>query len=217
MVSRRPFLKKSEVEESCLAALSSANLLPQTPTAIRIDRLIEKTFKVSPEYEDLPSGILGFTKFDACGPVQVVINKCLDNTDDLVSQRRLRTTLAHEFGHMLFHGNLFAIPPVEQLSIFASPPEPQILCRDDSNLSQNDWREYQANMAIGPLLLPRTLVEMALVSFLKPKNFVGTQQLINRRQAEILLADQFDVNPIVAALRLEDLYPPTGGQLLMKH
>ena len=64
---------------------------------------------------------------------------------------------------------------------------------------------------MGVLLLPKSLVQSALASasILTPQGVLGTLILpANRRQAAIrLLADTFDVNPVVAKLRLEVLFP----------
>src|SRR3546814_11210596 len=69
----RPFYKPTEIDRICGDALKAAGLMPDAPEAIRIDRFVEKHFKVSPRYEALPDGVLGFTPFGATGVTAMVI------------------------------------------------------------------------------------------------------------------------------------------------
>ena len=59
----RPHFSDLEIDLMCEEALQKTGLLPIVPGPVRIDRFIEKHFGVSPIYEGLPSGILGFTTF----------------------------------------------------------------------------------------------------------------------------------------------------------
>ena len=85
---------------------SSAGLVfsrqPQKP--IRVDRFIEKRYRIVPQYEDILDGILGFTRFGAKGPEEVVVSRSLSEEGSRVAERRMNSTLAHEAGHMLLHG-----------------------------------------------------------------------------------------------------------------
>ena len=83
----------------CCDELRGVGLLPGSPEPIRIDRFIEKRFNVSPQYEDLPDGVLGFTRFGKNGVKAVVISAALDAEGGKVAGRRVRTTIAHEGGH----------------------------------------------------------------------------------------------------------------------
>ena len=42
-----------------------------------MDRFIEKRFNIVPQYDDVPDGILGFTKFGTKGPEAVVVSRSL--------------------------------------------------------------------------------------------------------------------------------------------
>ena len=82
------------------------------------------------------------------------------------------------------------------------------------------WWEFQANKAIGGLLMPRRLVETALVAekFCIEAGNLGQLALPpeKREAAARALADIFDVNPAVARLRLDDVFPKkSDGQLLL--
>src|SRR5271157_859171 len=105
----RPFYSSQEIEQICIDELSSTNLLPSGPEAIRIERFIEKRFGMTPVYEELPPGVLGYTLFGAAGPKKIVVARSLAEEGTPPADRRINTTMAHEAGHCLLHGHLFAI------------------------------------------------------------------------------------------------------------
>ena len=176
-------------------------------------------------------GLLGFTLFGPKGVEEIVVSKALDEESTQIAERRLRTTLAHESGHGLLHAHLFAFgtPPDSLFGDALDARTPKILCRiGDISGSETPrmqkqkppyrWWEYQANQAIGALLLPKSLVQPALASILRPQGVLGMPVLpANLRPAAIrLLADTFNVNPVVAKLRLEALFPLAAeGQLTL--
>lgn len=218
----RPYYKPAELERICGDALRSVSLYPSSPQAIRIDRFVEKYFKLDVSYQELPPGVLGFTRFDRIGVTDIVVASTLD-TEGVVAERRLRTTLAHEAGHGLLHAHLFALgerPP--GLFKGESGTKPEIMCRDIDGLGvrrsgyDGRWWEYQANRAIGALLMPRRLVGVGVAAFCIEVGHLGTVVLVEaRREAAIrALADIFDVNPVVARIRLEEVFPATAGDQL---
>lgn len=205
----------------CVEELRAVQLLPAEPSPVRIDRFIERRFKVSPRYEELPDGVLGFTKFGPDGVTEVVIATQLDTDASAVARRRLRSTLAHEAGHGLLHTYLFALG-TKPASLFGeTDAKPHILCRDVQGEHRTPgydgrWWEYQANRAIGGLLLPRVLVEKALEPYLTTTAGLGSKELPadQKSKAANALADIFDVNPAVVRIQLTDLFPASEtGQL----
>ena len=216
----KPFFTQKDFEQICQGALEKHGLFPSEPTPIRIDRFVEKHFNVLPAYENLPVGLLGFTLFGPQGVEEIVVSKTLDEQGTHVAERRLRTTLAHESGHGLLHAHLFA-QGTRLGSLFRDGLDPcssKILCRPGDIYGSETsgmrkpryrWWEYQANQAMVTLLLPKSLVRTALTSILMPQGVLGTLILPSaRREAAIrLIADTFDVNPVVAKLRLEALFP----------
>jgi hypothetical protein len=168
--SERPYFKLSEIEQICIEALNKVGLYPTAPEPIRIDRFIEKRFGIAPEYQELPDGVLGFTKFGSSGVEAIVIASVLDQGKAKVDERRLRSTLAHEGGHGLLHAYLFQLGEKPKSLFDDSEKTPRILCRDVPDAPQTArgyagrWWEFQANKAIGGLLMPRRLVERALVA-----------------------------------------------------
>ena len=214
----RPYYEPHEIERICEDALRHVDLLPSSPGPIRIDRFIEKRFTITPVYEGLDKGVLGFTEFGPKGVQAVVVARALDEEGTKPAERRIRTTLAHEAGHGLLHAHLFVLGK-QSKPLFGEISKSnalKVLCRDIPNASpghlpgyNNRWWEYQANRAIGALLLPRALVQAAVAPLLTTQGQMGLQALLasNLDRAAKLLADTFDVNPIVARIRLQEMYP----------
>lgn len=216
--AERTYIPDAEIENTCTDELRALNLYPDTPSPIRIDRFVEKRFGVAPEYDDLPDGVLGLTQFGPKGVQRIIIARTLDEEGTIPADRRIRTTVAHEAGHGLFHTHLLVMAAGERplFADYSDPKAPRVLCRDVSNQAapkkpgyDGRWWEYQANRAIGPLLMPRSLVTSALEPLLEAAGSLGIHSLPESRRAEAvkLLADIFNVNPAVAQIRLEDVFP----------
>lgn len=211
----RPFFRPIEIDRMCEESLLSVDLLPKSPEPIRIERFVEKYFKVSPTYDELPNGVLGFTTFSPDGVKNVSISKELTDAEKVTAERRINSTLAHEAGHGLMHAYLFSLD-ANGLSNFGGDPNvssSKVLCRDEDRPGSNSrWWEVQANMAIGSFLLPRKLFQLAVSPFLVstgPKTF--TIPTDKRVLVERTIAETFDVNPIVARIRLNSLFPLQSG------
>lgn len=213
--SERPHFESGEIERMCADELRKAGLYPSKPGPVRIDRFIEKRFGAPHSYETLPDGVLGFTRFGSHGVEEIVISADLESDDGSPDERRLRSTLAHEAGHGLIHAHLFYLG-TKPLSLFGeSDPSPQILCRDVSQVGERPrgydgrWWEFQANRAIGGLLLPQDLVERALSGFAVPLGSFGRIALpeSKREAAAQELARVFNVNPAAARIRLSEIVP----------
>jgi len=219
---KAPYFTPSQIDNMCCDELRGVSLLPSSPEPIRIDRFIEKRFNVSPQYEDLPDGVLGFTRFGKNGVKAFVISAALDAEGGKVAGRRVRTTIAHEGGHGLLHAHLFALDEIP-LHLFdkESHSGDQILCRDvhgdEKNAHRYDgrWWEVQANRAMSSLLCPRPLVQAAMKAFLVPAGLLGVEVLPENRREEAVraLADTFDVNPAVTRIRIAELYSAQTGQM----
>ncbi|MFH1882186.1 MAG: hypothetical protein ABIL62_05690 [Planctomycetota bacterium] len=214
--TERPYYELSDIENICSDELQKVDLYPTEPTPIRIERFIEKRFGISPVYEDLPEGILGCIRFCSKGVEEIKISKSLIEEGDKVSERRISTSLAHEAGHGLLHTHLFALG-LPSRSLFENEivNTPAILCRQGSiagigGKSNYDgrWWEFQANRAIGALLLPRSLVQKRIEEFLVPCGSMGIRSIEekNREVAIKAIADSFNVNPVVARIRIAEIY-----------
>lgn len=230
--AERPFFGDGEIDQICGDELQRVGLLPSSPMPIRIDRFIEKRFGLDPEYEETPDGVLGYSRFGAEGIKTIVVSKALAEEGSTISERRVNTTLAHEAAHGLLHAHLFALePPSHSPRLIEEDVDrgrQRILCRSgaiqgvqDSELRpgyDGRWWEFQANQGIGALLMPRALVNEAVGPFLSASGAlqVPILELGRRGEAVARLIDIFDVNPSVARIRLDEVFPPTkAGQLTL--
>jgi len=215
-----PFFRPEQIEQICDEELRKFDLLPSEPQPIRIERFIEKRFRVSPIYEELPPGALGFTQFGEKGVEAIVISRSLAEEESKTAERRINTTLAHEAGHGLLHAHLFVAgsQPERLFGDELDPKVPKILCRDQSTGKYDGrWWEFQANQTIGALLLPKVLVEKRIEKVLTRTGSFGLPQLIDkdREKAVSIVSATFDVNPAVARIRVDQLFPQReSGQLM---
>lgn len=214
-----------EIDDMCLEALVRCGYMPQSPEAIRIDRFVEKYFQCQAGYEDLPRGTMGYTLFNEKGKVlEVRISDKLEEGTQS-SERRVRSTWAHEAGHCLLHPTLF-IEEQGQPSFVQTEGRNtniegrKILCRDGDvkpagRSYDGRWWEWQANRCISGFLLPRKLVRIALADLLVEALVTKSQTLppAKRKDAERILSDVFDVNPVVARIRLTEMFPDSRGQI----
>jgi hypothetical protein len=222
----RPYYDLKEIEQICRAELMGVDLLPAQPQPIRIERFVEKRFSVSVRYDDLPSEILGFTKFGESGVREIVVSRSLSEDRSPGAERRVSTTIAHEAGHGLLHSHLFSSGS-KPFSLFGDASDvdlTRLMCRDEENRQgktraySGRWWEFQANQAMGALLLPRPLVMKCLEPLFDTSSLVGLHQLRanNRDSAVRSLSETFEVNPIVARFRLEAIFPAAAdGQLTL--
>jgi len=224
--AERPYFELNDIERICADELHAVGLLPSEPGPVRIERFIEKRFGVSPIYDELPDGVLGYSEFGAKGVQAIVVSQVLAGEASTTASRRVSTTLAHEAGHGLLHAHLFVLGAPQRGLFGQEVTSPKILCRTDSSpiavtgkRYDGRWWEHQANLAIGALLLPRRLVAKCLRSLIVSSGTLGLGQELpagERERAALRIAEVFDVNPVVARIRLSELYPPTrGGQLTL--
>ena len=225
------FYEDQDIENIATDELRRVNLLPSVPEPIRVERFIEKRLGLTPEYDDLPEGILGYTKFGSRGAMKVVVSRSLSDEGGQVAERRVNSTLAHEAGHILLHGHLFAMQPkMNAPTMFRDEVEfgnQRILCKSDTltatagagRVSGYDgrWWEVQANKMIGALLLPRSLVRSSLSHLLSSPSRLGVRKLDSdkREEAAHILADRFDVNPVVGRRRIVEVFSETDQQLTL--
>lgn len=217
----RPYFTDEQMESICLDELSKQELLPKAPGPVRIERFVEKKFGVTVEAADLPPGVLGYTSFGPNGVTGVFVSKELEGEQTKAALRRFRSTVAHEAGHGLLHAYLFALQTGTPLfGDLSDPNAPKVLCRGEAIEPRKGydgaWWEFQANAAMGHLLMPRPLMTQAAVAHLVPVGTLGGLTIPAERIGDAArdLAEIFDVNPIVARIRLEALYAVTNDKQL---
>ena len=211
---RRLYLHTNLIERVCCDSLASAGLLPECPAPVRIDRFIYQHFGFEEEYESLPGEIMGCAKFTRSGLRRIIINRNLAEQEDTVSRLRVRSTLAHEAGHGLFHTDLFVEKLERDLTtqlfdegtgVFDSVAAEGFMCRAEAgidNVPRFEWWEHQANLAMASLLLPLHLVVEAARTLL-PQVLSGVGSFELRvASAERDLAALFNVSRRMVSIRL---------------
>ena len=213
--SRRLYFEDGEIDGICEDALRAAGCMPTEPGPVHVDLFIEKYFSCRILYEDIAPAVLGFAVFGPGGSVELVgtARSLFDGTE--VGDRRARATLAHEAGHGLLHAELFASEsnPALPLQSNYDPGTRRILCRQ-ADLDRlpgrgyhGKWWEWQANQAIGGLLLPRPLVRQHL-ALPAGSERIRALPTADRETTEVEMANTFEVNEIVARIRLDTLFGP---------
>jgi len=221
----RLWFDPGEIGDICQDALYTAGCMPEGVAPVEIDLFIEKRFSCPVEYVDLKGGIIGCTQFDDAGTVRRVMasNAHFELENKTVGERWVRATLAHEAGHGLLHGELFsrASSESEVAGTNYDFVNKRVMCRahDQRGNSKNydgRWWEWQANRAIGGLLMPRDLVdrwlrEEGLVTFTDSGPMTlgplldGPIPTARREDLRNSLADALEVNEAVVAIRMHTL------------
>jgi Zn-dependent peptidase ImmA (M78 family) len=165
----RPFYDGGELDTLCEAVVvdymadHSGGLTFPIPTD-RLTSLIERDAAELDLYADLSAegdDVQGLTVFKP-GEKPVVFIAASVNTGG--REHRFRTTLAHEYGHVLLHNNPFQ-EKVATGSLFAVADNDTAKCKRDSivGAALTDWIEWQAGYVCGALLMPKSHV-LATVS-----------------------------------------------------
>lgn len=220
----RIWFDPGEIDQIMTDELRRAGFYPTVDKPeVDIEGFLERRLKpVVPDPADLPPGILGETKFEGPKVVALLVARRLFDgaATDKVIERTLRSTLAHEGGHALLHPMLFDRGD-ESPSLFAVPrrdPE-AVLCRDVAAARDKggkpggEWFEFQANVAIGALLTPRSVFLAVLDAFLDATGARDSWTTpTGRALVEAHLVERFNVGPQVVRIRLDEVAVPLAGQ-----
>jgi Zn-dependent peptidase ImmA (M78 family) len=194
---------------------------------VDVDLVLLRGVGIEADYVDLQDGILGRTIFDEYGGVKIEIARNLSDQAerDPTARRRLRTTCAHECGHVACHRCLY-VRDTETLSLFSLDAESiravptAIMCRNETVVHRGysgQWWEFQANQCMSALLMPRKLFTSSARSLLSRRGFESFEVAIRRGVGEGLvreIATEYDVSFEAALYRLEALgFVPKAGQM----
>lgn len=123
-------------------------------------------------------------------------------------ENRLRTTLAHEYGHVRFHSYLFDMEQPQDL-LRRQPNSHKIICKRDGiiDAAQVDWMEWQAGYVCGALLMPKSALRAVCREFSEQHDLFGEVSLQSAHGAELLVrvASGFRVSEDAARVRLTKL------------
>jgi hypothetical protein len=137
-----------------------------------ITTLIERDVADLDQYADLSiygSGVEGVTEFVRVGKPRVSISKDVHRFEN-----RLRTTLTHEYGHVVLHAYLFTLEQ-RQLAVEGNRKPNAIYCKRDTmvSASKTDWMEWQAGYVSGAALMPKTHLKKIVGEIQQQRNIYG--------------------------------------------
>ena len=200
--TKRMEFKAEDAVLSHIRSRRSTDLFPVTTDDLTT--LLERHVEELDIYADLSpygSGVEGLTIFL---PSRRPIVKVACALSESRNENRLRSTLAHEYGHVVLHDPLFQRKA--QDSLFDARSEfLQVSYRDGySAPSGGDLFEYQAWFMCGALLMPLTELELRVQQLAeRESSYSAIWQHSELGQAAIAhVADAFSVSEILARIRL---------------
>jgi hypothetical protein len=169
--------------------------------------LIERDTESLDQYADLSGfgpNVEGLTHFQPGRKPKVRISARL--AEDENRQNRLRTTLAHEYGHVRFHAYLWELEPPAPDLLRRNPNAAMQICYRDYILdaAQTDWMEWQAGYVCGALLMPASNVRQLVRPYIESHGLFG---VVGQRDSHGLALIEavktgFDVSADAARIRL---------------
>lgn len=222
---RRLWYEPAEIEAIAVDELSRAGLLPRSDeddVSVDIEALVERHLKLPlDQYAQLEPDVLGVTTFVPGQPPRISLNRDLTGSALDAEEAapgllgRWRATLAHEAAHVLLHRILYELDDLQRGLFTAGPrtaasPKLHRCLKRDVGLpgSGRDWKEIQANMGMGALLMPRPLV-LAVVKEERQGLGIADQTLVAGSHAHAALTGslsrRFKVSKEVAGIRLDTL------------
>ena len=168
--------------------------------------LIEEDVSALDQYADLTAygkGVEGMTEFLRGKKPAVRISETVHKYEN-----RLRTTLTHEYGHVILHGYLFAMAE-RQLKLGPNQKPNAIYCYRDNMLpfGKTDWMEWQAGYASGAALMPKSYVTKVVAGIHERFGIFGpvSAESSNGRALIAAMIDSFQVSRDAAQVRLKVL------------
>jgi len=213
----RPYFEPGELDELCEHIIEKfliakyGDICYPIPTD-GLELLLEQHDVILDCYADLSAhgeDTDGATVFEPGFPTRVYISRAL--SEDRTRENRFRTTLAHEFGHVVLHGPIYSAARTGDL--FESQRTSGATCtrRSVEAVPQTDWIEWQAGYVSGALLMPISLLKEVAIGILDgagcvPIDSAGGKDLVGR------VVQTFQVSHQAAEVRLQQagLLDPCG-------
>jgi Zn-dependent peptidase ImmA (M78 family) len=210
--SQRPYYKPEELDRECenIIATFSKDRHGKLSYPLSTDDLtvlIERDTESLDQFADLSvygPKVEGLTLFQPRRKPKVSISARL--AEDEHRQNRLRTTLAHEYGHVRFHAYLWDIEPPSADLLRRKPTANMQICYRDTMLdaAQADWMEWQAGYACGAFLMPASRLRQLVRPYLEKHGVfgvVGEHDLHGHAVIE-MVQGAFEVSIDAARIRL---------------
>lgn len=210
--AQRPFYTAGELDRECeqiisafLTARHGNFRLPIETDELSI--LIEQhdaSLDSSVDLSDFGQDVEGMTAFYPDRSPEVSISDRLAN--DSRRENRLRTTLAHEFGHVHFHRHLWAEKFTMGRLFDRRSTENKVICKRDSILDakDTDWMEWQAGYVSGAILMPVGPLRRFVSDFCGKRGLHATVSLASEPGRQIMndVMTRFSVSEDAARVRL---------------
>ncbi len=222
--AKRPFYDQRELDDECERLIG--DLLQKRHAKVDYPVATDDlTVLIEMHAEELDScadltcygdDVEGVTEFFADSGPEVSISERIAADDR--RENRLRTTLAHEFGHVKFHGPLWAEKFATGDMLERGFNANKAISKRDTMLDapQSDWMEWQAGYISGALLMPATPVRRLVSDYCGPRNLHADIHANSDHAARLvqLVMERFAVSEEAARIRLLklNLIKTTVGQ-----
>jgi hypothetical protein len=210
--ARRPFYDQRELDGECERLIRDLLLKRRGEVVYPVSTddltmLIELHDADLDPYADLSrygQDVEGVTEFFPDRGPHVSISAQI-STDER-RENRYRTTLTHEFGHVKFHGPLWAEKFATGDMLDRGFNANKAISKRDTMLDapQSDWMEWQAGYISGALLMPVTPVRRLVSDYCNPRELHGNIHAASDHAARLvqLVMEQFAVSEEAARIRL---------------
>lgn len=216
----RPHYEPREIDNECesivIQLLSKVRRCVDYPIVTDdLEKLIESKARDLDMYGDLSSDgpeVEGVTRFARGVKPSVEISAGLSEADN--RKNWLRTTLAHEYGHVHFHDGLFQMK-LSATDLFSKSNDERIVCKRDRMVDAPtvDWLEWQACYASGAILMPKSPTLKMVEEYRRSYGVSGT--ITPQQEAGTalisLVKTRFEVSEEAARVRLIKLGVLTPG------
>ena len=169
--------------------------------------LIEKNVDDFDLYADLKTehgddSIEGVTQFSPKKIPSVRISKEL--SENPLMKNRLRTTLAHELGHVIIHDPLWQKKFAQLKLDLGSSEKREQICKRTANYDNYNWMEWQANYFSSGLLMPISMVMKLYEDYVVNNKIFSSMIPDDENGVKLILSisRQFRVSKEAAKIRL---------------
>jgi Zn-dependent peptidase ImmA (M78 family) len=211
---RRPYYSTQEMETQCetlivghLATRHGSAQFPVSTDDLTV--LVETLVDDLDLFADLSregDDVEGVTDFFPDQRPRIRIERRLSTNPRMFN--RLRTTLTHELGHVVFHKVMFDGPRSASLFELSPGPEVSNACKRDKILDapRTDWMEWQAGFACGAFLMPQGPLSVAIRRIAEERGLPAGKFNATSEHGIALITDiaiRFGVSKDAARVRLE--------------
>jgi Zn-dependent peptidase ImmA (M78 family) len=210
--AERPFYQARDLDDECERLICDLLLKRKKKIEYPVSTedltvLIEMHDAELDSYADLShygADVEGVTEFFHNRGPRVSISQRIAMDDR--RENRFRTTLTHEFGHVKFHGPLWAEKFATGDFLEHGPNANKVISKRDNilNAPQSDWMEWQAGYISGALLMPAMRLRRLVSDYCAPRDLHGNIHLTSEHAANLVqtVIDLFAVSREAAEVRL---------------